>query len=144
MIISFRDVIGYNRFAEMTFRLSLKASGDSPGSLFVPVNDDPNVQASHHLLAWGLDANNWNGEVVFTVYGLLTTGQVSCVRIEHNKAYEGLRSFFGSPLAALFGNSSTGRHLSRAEVDTLNVQLDWPVGSNKMVISITKKVANFR
>lgn len=142
--LTFRDVIGYDRLSELTVRLTTRKAEWGPGPLFVPPNGDPTVQVSHTDLAYALIAINWGQDAAPTAYRLLTAGQVACVKIEHIHAYEGLRSFFQSPLTAIFGNIATGRVLSQLDVDTLVVHLDWPIESKTMVVTITKKAAHFR
>lgn len=147
---SVRDIIGCDYFDELILRTipDRTGCGSRPGQLFVPFDPDhPNTPVAHHDLNLELLWNGWTEDLAHTVYRLLTTGQVAVVKLVHSHAYEGQRSFFSAAHAELFNNRYHGGYrLSEHSDDirTLKVELDWPLGSSELVISITKKRFQFR
>lgn len=95
----------------------------------------------HALLGGEMALMGWYDEQLIAVHSAVIGGKIPTIRIEHDSAFEGLRQCLTPPTDVLFKDSLLANYpiLSLAEIDHLDVQLDWPASSRRFVIRITKK-----
>lgn len=81
----------------------------------------------------------WTHETAPHLYRLVTGGIVKVVRFELSEVAEDLRRLFTIPSITLFSGLLDKGLMNMGNLDFLDVQLDWPVGSQNLTICIRRK-----
>lgn len=82
----------------------------------------------------------WHEGNARMVYHFLHEENVRTFKLEYYQAYEELRPYFSDPLKVLFDNQRFRHYLSVNKVDSLHVELEWPINSKLLSVRITKRV----
>lgn len=126
---------------ELVIRLTPRATASAERSpLFRSgAGEDLDTRVDHDLLDDQLRMHLCGFDILYTLHYFLERDEISVIKLTHDQAYEGLRSFFSSSLDVKLGNPEAPMYITMKAVNALDVELDWPVGSGELTLCFTKK-----